>query len=167
MELTEFKKQPRGPYEGDCWVWDKWVVSPLGPLAVEFQIFGDRNPPDEEMLRRGKELARYVEEHGEYVLDVVFGAYLFAGRHDFLEYSGVPEGLTRETITNQLRGEIRSLTVSRDPDFEGIYNSAIFFIPLWDEEHALSLDFRDGKIVSANGEPFRLVDGVLRYEWET
>jgi len=166
MELSEFKKLPRGPYEGDRWVWKKTVASPLGPLSVEFGIYEDRNPPDEEMLRRGRELARYVEERGEYVLDLVYGAYLAAGRYDFLEYSGVPEGLTRETICEYLREGQRCLVVSRDPDMEGTYSSAIFFVPLWDEEHALSLDFRDGEIVTVNESAFRLVDGALWYEWE-
>jgi hypothetical protein len=39
-------------------------------------------------------------------------------------------------------------------------------VPLWDEEHALSLDFRDGQIVSANDEAFRLEDGVLRWHYD-
>jgi len=166
MELNEFKKKSRSSYDFDRWVRDKTVATPLGDLTVDFQIHRDRNPPDDEMLKRAAELVRYMEQHGDYVLDVVFAAYLWAGRKGYLEFSRAPKGLTRENVCKYLEKKDRSLVVTRDPDSDEIYESAIFFTPKWDEEHALSLDFRDGQIVSANGDPFRLVDGVLRYEWE-
>jgi len=55
----------------------------------------------------------------------------------------------------------RETVASRHLDWAEPYDSAIHLVPLWDEEHALTLGFRDGQIVSANDEPFRLEDGHL------
>lgn len=163
MTISEFQKQPRGPYSFDYWVWHKRVPSPLGDFSVEFQMLGDddTNPPDEEMLRRASELVRYAATHGDYILDIVFGHYRLAGESDWLDMADVPRGLTRETVSSQVRDD-RTLVVSRHLDWDEPYASAIHVVPLWDEEHALSLEFRDGQIVSANDEPFRLEDGVFR-----
>jgi hypothetical protein len=163
MTAAEFQKQPRGPYLCDHWVWHRRVPTPLGDFSVELQMLGDddTNPPDEEMLRRASELVRYAETHGDYILDIVFGYYRLAGESDWLDMAGVPRGLTRETVSSQVRDE-RTLVVSRHLDWAEPYDSAIHVVPLWDEEHALTLEWRDGQIVSANDEPFRLEDGVFR-----
>jgi hypothetical protein len=163
MTTSEFQKQPRAPYLFDHWVWNKLVSTPLGNFSVELQILGDddSNPPDEEMLRRASELVSYAESHGDYILDIVVGYYRLAGESDWLDMAGVPRGLTRETVSSQVR-EDRTLVVSRHLDWDEPYDSAIHVVPLWDEEHALSLEFEGGEIVSANGEPFRLVNGVFR-----
>src|SRR5687767_4307820 len=103
MTLTEFQKQPRGPYAFDHWTWRKRVPTPLGDFAVEFQMgVGDTEPPDDEMLRRASELVRYAETHGDYILDIVFGYYRLAGESDWLDMAGVPRGLTRETVSSQV-----------------------------------------------------------------
>ena len=163
MTAAEFEKQPRGPYLFDYWRWHKTVPTPLGDFAVEFQMLGDddTNPPDDEMLRRASELVHYAETHGDYILDIVFGYYRLASESDWLEMAGVPRGLTRETVSSQVR-EDRTLVVSRHLDWAEPYDSVIHVAPLWDEEHALSLEFREGKIFSANDDPFRLEDGVFR-----
>jgi hypothetical protein len=105
MKTEEFKRQPKGPYESYTWLWDKRVTTSLGEFPVEFHMMGDgdKNPPDEEMLRRAAELVHYAETHGDHLLDLVYGAYRRAGEGDWLEYSGVPEGLAREEILSQLR----------------------------------------------------------------
>ena len=121
----------------------------------------DTNPPDEEMLKRAAELVRYAEDHGDYILDVVFGYYLLACESEWIDMADVPRGLTRETVSSQVR-EDRSLVVSRHLEWKEHYASAIHLVPLWDEEHAFDLGFRDGQIVSANDEPFRLENGVFR-----
>jgi len=163
MTAAEFEKQPRGPYLFDYWRWHKTVPTPLGDFAVEFQMLGDddTNPPDDEMLRRASELVHYAGTHGDYILDIVFGYYRLASESDWLEMAGVPRGLTRETVSSQVR-EDRTLVVSRHLDWAEPYDSVIHVAPLWDEEHALSLEFREGKIFSANDDPFRLEDGVFR-----
>lgn len=165
MNISEFQKQPRGPYLFDHWVWNKRVRTPLGDFSVELQMLGDNdtNPPDDEMLKRAFELVRYAEAHGDYLLDIVFGYYRLAEESDWLDMADVPSGLSRETVSSQVR-EDRTLVVSRHLDWNEPYNSAIHIVPLWDEEHGLSLEFRDGQIVSANDEPFRLEDGVFRCE---
>lgn len=160
-ELTQQKKKP------SRWVLNRTVASPLGEFPLELSKDGkDPSPPDEEMLKRGAELVRYVETHGEYLVDIVFGHYLFACELGWMESKSVPVGLTREAIASQLR-EDRSLSVNRDLDLElddlPPYESFIYVVPLWDEEHGLSMLFQDGKVVRVNECLFALEDGVLRY----
>jgi hypothetical protein len=165
MNFIEFEKQPRGPYHFDRWSRKRPVLTPLGPFAVELQMLGDgdTNPPDNEMLRRGSELVTYAESHGEYLLDIVFGYYLLACEDpDWLESCGVPRGLTRGTVASFLR-QHRSLVVSRHLSWSKPYSRAIFVVPLWDEEHALNLDFCDGSIVAENESEFKLDSDVLRW----
>ena len=115
------------------------------------------------MLKRSAELVTYAESHGEYLLDIVFGYYLLACEDpEWLESCGVPQGLTRGTVASFLR-QSRSLVVSRHLNWSEPYSSAICVVPLWDEEHALNLDFRDGSIVAANESEFKLETGVLRW----
>jgi hypothetical protein len=162
MTLADFQKQPRGPYAFDYWVCDKRVETPLGLFTIEFQMgIADTNPPDEEMLRRASELVRYAETRGDYILDIVFGYYRLASESDWLDMAGVPRGLTRLTVSSQVRDDC-TLVVSRHLDWDEPYDSAIHVVPLWDEEHALTLGLRDGQIVSANDSPFRIEDGVFR-----
>jgi hypothetical protein len=169
MELKDFKKQPRAPYSFNRWIRDKPVATALGEFTVDLHVHSDKNPPDDEMLRRAAELVRYMEQHGDYVLDVLYGDYLRAAEDGYmdalLELEGA-EGLTRENVCDYLGEGSQGLIVARDPEYEDGYESAIYLIPEWDDEHALSLVFRDGKIVTVNDEPFTLVDGVLRYELE-
>jgi hypothetical protein len=163
MTIAEFQKQPKGPYTFDHWVWHKRVPTPLGEFTVELQMLGtdDTNPPDEEMVRRASELVQYAETHGDYILDIVFAYYRLAGESDWLDRAGVPRGLTQQTVSSQVRDD-RMLVVSRHLEWDEPYDSGIHVVPLWDEEHAFSLDFRNGEIVSANDSPFRIEDGVFR-----
>jgi len=64
-------------------------------------------------------------------------------------------------VINYVRDD-RSLVVSLHLDWDEPYDIAIHVVPMWDEEHALSLEYRDGTVVSANDSPFRLEAGVLR-----
>ncbi len=162
MTPSEFKKQRRGPRLFDRWLWKKSVATPLGNFSVELQMgVGDTNPPDDEMVKRAAELVQYAEAHGDCILDIVFGYYRLAGESDWLDMAGVPTGLTRQAVSSQVRDD-RTLVVSRHLDWDEPYDSAIHVVPLWDEEHALSLELRDGQIVSANDSPFRIEDGVFR-----
>jgi hypothetical protein len=164
MTAADFQKQPRGLYAFDFWECGRRVETPLGLFTVEFQMMGngDTNPPDEEMLKRAAELVRYAEGRGDYILDIVFGYYLFASqRSGWLEMFNIPRGLTRDKIADYVR-EDRSLVVSRHLDWDEPYASLIHVVPLWDVEHALSLEFRDSEIVTVNNSPFRLEAGVLR-----
>jgi hypothetical protein len=165
LTIAEFEKGPRGPYRFDRWKLTRRIATALGPFEVGFQMLGkdDSNPPDDEMLRRVAELMKYVEDHGEYILDIVFGHYLLVSEQaDWLEICGVPRGLRRDEIERFIR-EDRSLVVSRHLNWREPYNSCIFVVPLWDTEHALILDFRDGAIVAANDCKFRLESRVLRW----
>jgi hypothetical protein len=141
------------------------IATPLGTFSVEFHLLDDddTNPPDDEMLRRASGLVTYAESHSEFILDIVFGHYLFAAEErDWLEECGIPRGLTRNKIAGYVR-EDRSLVVARHLSGGQPYSSSIHVVPLWDEEHALSLEFSDGAIVAANDSQFRLEAGVLRW----
>ncbi|HEY3932322.1 MAG TPA: hypothetical protein VGM58_08120 [Verrucomicrobiae bacterium] len=164
MTTADFQKQPRDDYAFDYWVWDKRVETPLGSFTVEFQMLGDSdtNPPDEEMLKRAAELVRYAEDHGHYILDIVFGYYLFAvEKPNWLEKFEIPKDLSRDKISAYLRGD-STLVVSRHLNWDEPYDSAIYIVPLWDEEHALTLAFRDGGIAAVNDSAFKFESGVLR-----
>jgi hypothetical protein len=137
----------------------------LGLFSVEFQMLDDddTNPPDDEMLRRASGLVTYTGSHGEFILDIVFGYYLLAAEErDWMEDCGIPRGLPRNRIADYVR-EDRSLVVARHLNWDQPYTTSIHVVPLWDEEHALSLEFRDGAIVAANDSLFRLEAGVLRW----
>ena len=149
MNIADFEKQPRGPYLFDWWAARQRIETPLGLFSVEFQMLGedDTNPPDDEMLRRASELVSYAENNA-----------LAPG---WLETCEVPRRLRPDRIRDYLR-ENGSLVVSRHLDWDEPYSSSIHVCPLWDEEHALTLDVRDGAIVAANGSRFRLLEtGVL------
>jgi len=165
LTIADFERQPRGPYLFDRWVGRQRIVTSLGLFSVEFQMLGDddTNPPDNEMLSRASELVRYAESHIDFIRDVVFGHYLLAAEdREWLDACGIPQGLSRDRIADYVRDD-RSLVVSRHFRWGEPYSSAIHIVPLWDEEHALTLDFRDGAIVAANDEGFRLEAGVLRW----
>jgi hypothetical protein len=165
MMIADFDKQLRGSYLFDRWVGRRRIATPLGPFSVELQILddSDTDPPDDEMLRRAYGLVSYTESHGGFILDIVFGHYLFAAEdRDWLGECGVPLGLTRNRIADYVR-EDRSLVVARHLSWDQPYSSSIHVVPLWDEEHALSLDFHNGAIVAANDSQFRLEAGVLRW----
>jgi len=164
MTAADFQKQPRGSYAFDFWQCGKRVETPLGIFTVEFQMLGksDTNPPDEEMVRRATELVRYAEDHGDYILDIVFGYYLFAAETpNWLEMFETPRGLSRDKISAYLRGD-STLVVSRHLDWSEPYDSTIYIVPLWDEEHALTLACCDGGITTVNDSAFILEAGVLR-----
>jgi len=163
--MADFEKQPRGPYLFDRWVGRQRIATSLGSFSVEFHISNDddTNPPDDEMLSRATGLLSYTESHSELILDIVFGHYLLAAeKGDWLEGCGVPRGVTRNEIRDYVRDD-RSLVVARHLGWDRPYSSLIHVVPLWDEEHALSLEFHDGVIVAANDSQFMLEAGVLRW----
>jgi hypothetical protein len=165
MTIADFDKQPRGPHLFDWWVGRQRIATPLGLFSVEFQMLDDddTNPSDDEMLRRASGLVTYTGSHGEFILDIVFGYYLLAAEErDWMEDCGIPRGLPRNRIADYVR-EDRSLVVARHLNWDQPYTTSIHVVPLWDEEHALSLEFRDGAIVAANDSQFRLEAGVLRW----
>lgn len=165
VTASELERQPGGPYRFDRWIAKRSIPSPLGAFSIDLNMLGngDTNPPDSEMLRRASELVAYLESHAEYILDIVFGHYLFASQEDgWLEFNEVPRGLGRQSVTEYL--QTRSLVVSRRLDWNEPYSSAIFVVPKWEQEHALILGFRDGAITTLNDMKFRLESGVLRWE---
>lgn len=161
MNISEFKKQP-DEYSFDVWHWKDAVATPLGKATVEFQI-ENRKEPDDEMLQRAAELVQYAQAHGDHILDIVHGSYLSVSKTDpdYLKLCGVPADLAREKMEDYLERE-PFLVVTRDDNEDEPYNSSVFVVPLWDEEHALTLKFQDGAVVSVNDSPFKIEKGVLK-----
>ena len=162
MKRSEFTYAPPNDPENEIgvWTWDRKIPSPVGSLAVEFQDFPARDDcPNEEMLALAIDLVRFAEANGSLILDILFGAYLAAQRDDprNLELCGAPKNLTKAEIKSQVRDDL-SLVVSR---FEDELSASIYLVPFWDEEHALTLEVRDGMIVTINEYSFVLKDGVL------
>jgi hypothetical protein len=145
MTLSDFTKQPHGPFTLDCWTSNQAIPSPMGEFIVELQMgLGDNAPPDSEMLRRAEELVALFRANIEIIHDRVFEHYqMVTGNSGWLGDSGVPADLDRSGILEYL--EVRTLTVSRDCDEDGPYMRRVYIIPTWDEEHGIYLAYRDGE----------------------
>ena len=139
MTLSDFTKQPPGQYPFGFWVANRAIPTPMGEFTVELQMgIGDKAPPDDKMLRQADELVALLQAHIETIHDKVFEHYQM-----FAEQGGVPSGLDRDEILDQL--QVRTLTVSRDENADEVYRSRVFIIPDWDEEHAIYLAYGDGE----------------------
>src|SRR5262245_53573765 len=112
MTLSDFTKQPRGPYAFDFWIANQPIPSPMGDFTVELQMdVGDKAPPSDEMVRKADELVRLFRDQVETIHNMVFEHYkTVAEDGDWLELCGVATGLDRMGILEHL--EVRSLTVS-------------------------------------------------------
>jgi hypothetical protein len=162
LAITDFEKQPCGPYFFNRWVAAQQIPTPLGTFAIQFQM-NDTNPPENEMLLRASELIRFVETHGEQLLDIVYGHYLLTAEPpDWLESFDVPRGLNRAEVPAYI-SDHRLLVVSRHLNWKEQYRRVVFVDPLWDTEHKLSLDLRNGSTATANESRFRLESQVLRW----
>ena len=151
MQLSEFKKQPRGPYLFDTWLWDCKVDTALGSLPVELYCNIDANPT-EAMVDRASNLVSFAVANGALLNDIIYGHYRYAEANDRLEYWNVPAGLARSEIMEQVVSII--LNVHAD------LFSSIHVDPRWDPEHKLSLTYEE-TITEVNDEPFRFENGIL------
>lgn len=161
MNHSDFKKLPKNTYAYDVWRRLEPLETSLGNFHVELHAPDDKNPPDDEMLRLADELTAYVESHSDYIWDIIFGAYRHCATtadSDWLECCDVPEDLTRDQVREYCEPAI---CITRQSHNEP-YCSDISVFPQWDEEHGLTLKFRDGAIATANDAPFKLVDGILK-----
>ncbi len=161
MNIADFKKLPENTYAYDVWRRTEPVETALGSFHVELHTPEDNNPPDEEMVRLADELAVYVASHSDHVWDIIFGSFRYCATTadpDWLESCDVPGDLTRDRVREYCEPAI---CITRLSEGDG-YLSAVSVFPQWDEEHGLSLEFRDGAIVTANDSPFKLVDGILK-----
>jgi hypothetical protein len=164
MTLSEFKKG-RG---FKLWTWERRAFSPLGCFNVELHLLdGKRLPPDETMLSLAKELLTYLQDNGEYIQDLVFGSYLACRKRDkaWLALSDVPRKLNRNSLEDYVTN--CALVVQRDtsePEYP--HRSFVYLCPQWDEEHGMSMEFKDGKIVNVNDLAFELKDGLLELKYE-
>jgi hypothetical protein len=151
MQLSDFKKQPRGPYLFDTWLWDQSIETTIGTLPVELYCDIDTLPSDA-MISLANELAVFAETYSTLLLDIIYGHYRCAEARDWLRYWNVPAGLARSEVISQVESII--LNVHADL-FAGVHID-----PHWDPEHKLSLTYA-GTITEVNEAPFRLDDGIL------
>ena len=144
LNLSDFEKQPRGPYAFDFWIAKEPLSTPIGDFTVELQMgVGDTDPPDDEMLRRANALVALLPTDFRKIQDRVFEHYQMSDDPDRLEEMGIPTDCDRDSILAYL--EARSLVVSRSVSDEGVdYTSLVHSIPAWDEEHAIFLAYQEG-----------------------
>jgi len=152
MNLSDFSKQPRGPALFDTWLWSERVPTNLGDLPVELYTPIDTQPNDA-MVSLASELAAYSKAHGEYLLDLIHGHYLYAEMKGWLDFWNVPTGQTRSVILSQ----VESVILNVDSELF----SCVYVNPLWDLEHKLCLTYKAGNITQVNDSPFLLRNGVL------
>jgi hypothetical protein len=157
MNISEFTKLPKNTYAYDVWRRATSVETSLGSFHVELH-----SPPDDEMVRLADELATYVANQSDHVWDIIFGSFRYCATtadSDWLESCDVPEDLTRDRVREYCEPAI---CIARQDDDDEPYSSDICVFPQWDEEHGLTLKFRDGAIMTANDSAFKLVDGILK-----
>ena len=147
MTFSEFRLEERGSRLFDRWIWGKTIATPLGNFEVVLHQNDEEILPDDSMVKFVAELVSFTETNCALILDIVFGYYRLAEVSDplWLDCNDVPRGLTKTEIKNYMQG--LWLVVSRRKDSKNPYESVIFMNPLWDEEHKLSLEFQDGKII--------------------
>lgn len=171
MTLREFRKGDfEPPHECPYWVWKKKAATPLGNLWVNLVLSpGDKSEPDQRMLELAEDLIGFVKANSELVINIALASYRTFLQRDpsWLEFSDVPLDLSRETIIKYLDP---GLTVFSDKPHlyiehavaeAGGYTQSIGLRPQWDDEHGLSLDVQDRKIVRVNMEKFEIKDGLL------
>ena len=133
------------------WLSNPVVHTTIGDLAVELHMpSGGR--PSEAMLDLASKLAEYAKRHAEHILDLIYAHYRYAEANEWLEFWGVPAGLTRTQVMN----EVESVALVVDDQLI----ASVYVDPRWDPEHKLDLLY-EGTITAVNGEAFDLVDGTL------
>ena len=165
MTISEFKKLRKGAYPfSNAWHRKQLVKTRFGTFQVCFVMMHDDNPPDDEMLRLADELARYVQAHSEEISEIIYGSYRYTASEsdpDWLESWEVPADLKPDQIRKYCDP---ILLVERNPTVRYVgppYDCSISVQPQWEPEHGLSLELRNGAIVSVNKRPFRIVNGIL------
>lgn len=139
MKLEDFEKESRYG-----WISKEPVTTAVGDLFVELNINDRAGPPDETMLKLADELAGFAQTHGDLLLSSIYDHYCNAEKSGHLDFWDVPKGLSREQVLSEV--ELIHLSVCRDKDAERAYASYIYFIPNWEQEHALYLRCADGQL---------------------
>src|SRR6185503_14150017 len=116
----------------------------------------DKTPPDEKMLKLSAELIKFMHGHVEQVWDIMYGAYRHWLTLDEESEEDAPRKLTRDQVSGYCEAR---LVVSR---WEKRYDTEIWLLPKWGQEHNVILKCREGAIVTANDCPFKLEKGVLK-----
>ncbi len=154
MQLSEFIRQPRGPYRFDTWLWNQSVKTELGFLPVELCCDTDKLP-GESMVNLASELVAFARGNGSLLLDLIYGHYRYFEANGWLQYWHVPAGLAQSEIMDQVETVI--LSVHAD------LFASVHVDPRWDPEHKLCLSY-DGTIAKVNDAAFVLNEGVLTFK---
>jgi hypothetical protein len=145
MTADDFE-QPRGPYQFNHWTAKAPLRTPMGDFGlIAFTAPDDRAPPDERMIRVLADLAAFTSARHDAILDKVYEHYQMiaaAGGAGWMDECGVPLGLSRSGVIPYLRD--RALTVERDDCPE--QTARIHIAPLWELEHTIYLERRDGRL---------------------
>lgn len=167
MELIDFEK---GDYSNDeCPYWAKTtpLKSVIRDFDVRLEMIGDldEDPPDNEMISRANSLAAFIENHSSAIIAILIGSYNLAAAempHELDAYD-IPRNLSFESIKEYIVGS--TVIVTRDNSTTPTtYSDNLLIVPLWDEEHGLSLVAEQDRIVSINDLRYRIESGMLHYD---
>lgn len=145
MQLSDFRKEPKGPYLFEYWSSLSSLPSQIGRFNIELQM-PEGSEPDSQMLSEASQLASAFQGNASGVVAKVYEHYLEMQQHtEWLQECGVPEHLSVAELQNYIRS--RSLVVSRDDhNGEPVYSSGVYVSPLWDIEHGIYLCITPGGV---------------------
>jgi hypothetical protein len=141
MTVEDFEHEPCGPHLVNFWHARPRVSTPFGEFQIEAHMPpGDTSPPDPSMILQANELAEFTRAHPDAVLDKIYEHYTtIAAQPEWMESCGVPPGLRRDELAPYLDEMV--LVIDRDET-----EPTIYVVPRWDNEHAIYLAVRDGRV---------------------
>jgi hypothetical protein len=137
MILSDFEK-----HDVQSWISRNKLVTPIAEFAVLLWMCGKNASPDEDMLRCADDFIALVCANLEGIQDEIFAHYQYFNE-DWLKQCEVPAKLDRAGVLEFLR--CPTLWIERTEYPAEPYICQVYFMPVWDGEHALRLQFVDGK----------------------
>jgi len=135
----DFEQAPRGRRLFDLWRAKHPLENTIGPFEVEMDA-----TPDEELLRVANELAALISADYDAILNAIYEHYLRCAEDRFwMKSCEVPRRLRVDQVKGYLRS--RSISVRRDP--QGAARGSIHLSPQWDPEHGIVLGVVNGRWV--------------------
>jgi hypothetical protein len=139
LTADDFEKRPRGPQLSDSWLAKAPLETPLGAFRIELD-----ESPDSELLDCVSELATFVSNEYDAILNVVYESYQeAAAENDWLRGCGVPRRLSEIQVKRYLQSRVIFARRDRQRQIVG----SIFIGPQWDEEHGIHFGVVGGRIV--------------------
>lgn len=144
MNFSDFKK-----HDVSTWVSKQKVITSIAEFTLRLETGDKKKPPDDAMIRRADEFIGLVQSNVEGIHDQLYDSYQSVD-DDWLKQCGVPANLDRGGVLEYLR--YADLIVERDANSGEPYLCQVYFVPEWDEEHGLYLQFRNDKWIGQDDE---------------